>query len=30
MNLFHRRFCISSLWKSAMRLHIVPWVLEGL
>ena len=30
MNLFHRRFCNSSFWRQAMRLHVVPWALEGL
>lgn len=30
MNLFHRKFCNSALWKKTMRLHILPWALEGL
>jgi 16S rRNA A1518/A1519 N6-dimethyltransferase RsmA/KsgA/DIM1 with predicted DNA glycosylase/AP lyase activity len=30
MNLFHRRFCNSKLWRSTMRLHLLPRALEGL
>jgi ubiquinone/menaquinone biosynthesis C-methylase UbiE len=30
MNLFHRLFCNSKVWRSTMRLHLLPWALEGL
>jgi len=30
MNLFHRRFCNSGMWRQTMRLHVLPWALEGL
>ena len=30
MNLFHRRFCNSGMWRQTMRLHVVPWALESL
>jgi ubiquinone/menaquinone biosynthesis C-methylase UbiE len=30
MNILHRWFCSSSLWKKTAGEHILPWVLEGL
>jgi SAM-dependent methyltransferase len=30
MNILHRWFCSSSLWKKTVGEHILPWVLEGL
>lgn len=29
MNYFHHKFCRSSLWSHLLRLHVLPWALEG-
>lgn len=29
MNGFHRWFCRSSLWSRILKVHVVPWALEG-
>jgi hypothetical protein len=29
MNLAHRWFCRSRIWKGAVETHIAPWVLDG-
>lgn len=30
MNIVHRLLCSSERWKQTVKMHVLPWALEGL